>query len=111
MELDPPAESAELAVRLANLELAGPGCDPRRRAAALLDVGELLGAESTPLATALAGMNQLAYGDVAQALDSFRRVVDAHPEDHRGAGMGLRAAARKPAADQAHAGRGLRSAR
>jgi hypothetical protein len=92
MELEPPSESQDPAVRLANLELAGPGCDPRRRAAALLDVGELLGAESTPLATALAGMNQLAYGDVTQALDSFRRVVDAHPEDIAG-WEGLRAAA------------------
>ncbi|HKY40938.1 MAG TPA: hypothetical protein VJN18_33620 [Polyangiaceae bacterium] len=92
MELDPPAESQEPAIRLANLELAGPGCDPRRRAAALLDVGELLGPESTPLATALAGMNQLAYGDVSAALDSFRRVVDAHPEDIAG-WEGLRAAA------------------
>ena len=92
MELDPPAESQDPAVRLANLELAGPGCDPRRRAAALFDVGELLGAESTALATALAGMNQLAYGDVAQALESFRRVVDAHPEDIAG-WEGLRAAA------------------
>ena len=92
MELDPPTESQEPAVRLANLELAGPGCDPRRRAAALLDVGELLGPESTPLATALAGMNQLAYGDVTQALESFRRVVDAHPEDIAG-WEGLRAAA------------------
>ena len=98
MELDPPAESQDPAVRLANLELAGPGCDPRRRAAALLDVGELLGGESTPLATALAGMNQLAYGDVAQALDSFRRVVDAHPEDIAG-WEGLRAAA-EAAGDQ-----------
>jgi hypothetical protein len=92
MELDPPAQSDDPAVRLANLELAGPGCDPRRRAAALLEVGELLGPESTPLATALAGMNQLAYGDVAQALASFRRVVDAHPEDIAG-WEGLRAAA------------------
>jgi cellulose synthase operon protein C len=92
MELDPPAQSQDPAVRLANLELAGPGCDPRRRASALLDVGELLGAESTPLATALAGMNQLAYGDVTQALDSFRRVVGAHPEDIAG-WEGLRAAA------------------
>jgi cellulose synthase operon protein C len=92
MELDPPPESPDPAVRLANLELAGPGCDPRRRASALLDVGELLGAESAPLAMALSGMNQLAYGDVAQALSSFRRVVDAHPEDIAG-WEGLRAAA------------------
>lgn len=92
MELEPPSESNDAAVRLANLELAGPGCDPRRRASGLLDVGELLGAESTPLLTALAGMNQLAYGDVAAALASFRRVVDAHPEDLAG-WEGLRAAA------------------
>lgn len=92
MELEPPTESQEPAIRLANLELAGPGCDPRRRSAALLELGELLGAESTPLATALAGMNQLAYGDVKSALDSFRRVVDAHPEDIAG-WEGLRAAA------------------
>jgi len=92
MELDPPAESRDPAVRLANLELASPGCDPRRRAAALLDVGELLGAESTALATALAGMNQLAYGNVAQAQESFRRVVDSHPEDIA-SWEGLRAAA------------------
>ncbi|HEY6081619.1 MAG TPA: hypothetical protein VIW29_22545 [Polyangiaceae bacterium] len=98
MELDPPAESQEPAIRLANLELAGPGCDPRRRSAALLEIGELLGPESGPLATALAGMNQLAYGDVAMALDSFRRVVDAHPEDIAG-WEGLRAAA-EAAGDQ-----------
>ncbi len=92
MELDPPADSQEPAIRLANLELAGPGCDPRRRSSALLDVGELLGPESTPLSIALAGMNQLAYGDVTAALASFRRVVDAHPEDIAG-WEGLRAAA------------------
>lgn len=92
MELEPPSESSDASIRLANLELAGPGCDPRRRAAALLDLGELLGAESTPLATALAGMNQLAFGDIAAALDSFRRVVEMHPEDIA-AWEGLRAAA------------------
>jgi hypothetical protein len=89
---DPPTNSPDPAVRLANLELAGPGCDPRRRAAALLDVGDLLGEESVPLATAMAGMNQLAFGDVAAALDSFRRVVEVNPED-LAAWEGLRAAA------------------
>jgi hypothetical protein len=98
MELDPPNESQEPAIRLANLELAAPGCDPRRRSAALLEIGELLGPESAPLATALAGMNQLAYGDVTLALDSFRRVVEAHPEDIAG-WEGLRAAA-EAAGDQ-----------
>src|SRR5205085_9497663 len=64
LELDPPADSSEPAARLANLELAPPGCDPRRRAAALLGLGDLLGSESEPVALSLAGMNQLAYGDV-----------------------------------------------
>jgi cellulose synthase operon protein C len=92
MEAQPPSVSSDAAVRLANLELATPGCDPRRRAAALLDVDELLGADSAPLAVALAGMNQLAYGDITGALASFRRVVDAQPED-LASWEGLRAAA------------------
>jgi hypothetical protein len=92
LEVDPPLESDHPAIRLANLELAPPGCDPRRRASALLQIGELLGADSVPLATALAGMNQLAYGDVSLALESFRRAVEAHPEDIA-AWEGLRAAA------------------
>lgn len=91
-EPGPPTDSPDPALRLANLELAGPGCDPRRRAAALLDLGELLGDESLPLATAMAGMNQLAYGNVGQALESFRRVVEQSPED-LAAWEGLRAAA------------------
>ena len=42
--------------------------------------------------TALAGYNQLAYGDASGALESFQRVVEAHPEELLG-WEGLRTAA------------------
>jgi hypothetical protein len=87
-----PLDSEEPAAKLANLELAAPGSDPRRRAHALLDVGLNLGEESLGVVTALAGYNQLAYGDTSAALESFRQVVEAHPEELMG-WEGLRAAA------------------
>jgi len=94
--IDTPApiakESDPAALRLARLELAVPGCDPRRRAAALEQVGDLLGAEASPALNVLTGMNQLAYGDVSGALKTFRRVVDLQPDDIA-AWEGLRAAA------------------
>jgi hypothetical protein len=80
------------AAKLANLELAAPGSDPRRRAHALLDVGLNLGEDSMGVVTALAGYNQLAYGDTTAALHSFRQVVEAHPEELMG-WEGLRTAA------------------
>ncbi len=82
----------EPAAKLANLELAAPGGDPRRRARALLDASQSLGDDSLGVVTALAGYNQLAYGDFAAALSSFRQVVAAHAEDVFG-WEGLRAAA------------------
>ena len=87
-----PLAAEEPAAKLANLELANPGGDPRRRAHALLDVGVNLGEESLGVITALAGYNQLAYGDAAAALESFRQVVEAHPEELLG-WEGLRSAA------------------
>jgi len=89
----PKALSSELpAAKLANLELAAPGSDPRRRAHALLDVGLNLGEENVGVLTALAGYNQLAYGDASGALESFQKVVEAHPEELLG-WEGLRTAA------------------
>ncbi|HET7540228.1 MAG TPA: hypothetical protein VFK05_10165 [Polyangiaceae bacterium] len=84
--------SEQPAAKLANLELAAPGSDPRRRAQALLDVGLDLGEESVGVVTALAGYNQLAYGDFRGALESFQKVVQAHPEELLG-WEGLRTAA------------------
>lgn len=88
----PPLEASEPAAKLTNLELAAPGADPRRRAHALLDVGLSLGEENLGVVAALAGYNQLAFGDASAALDSFRQVVEAHPEELLG-WEGLRTAA------------------
>lgn len=90
--LPPPLISEFPAAKLANLELAVPGGDPRRRAYALLDIGEDVGDGSSSVRAALAGYNQLAYGDAVAALDSFRRVVEAYPEELLG-WEGLRSAA------------------
>jgi tetratricopeptide (TPR) repeat protein len=77
---------------LSNLELAGPGCDPRRRAAALGGIGNLLGSETSNVAAAVAGYNHLAAGDYANAEQCFRLVVTAYPEEVIG-WEGLRAVA------------------
>ncbi|HEY2406122.1 MAG TPA: tetratricopeptide repeat protein [Polyangiaceae bacterium] len=87
-----PITMAAPAVALANLELAPPGCDPRRRARALLEVGGAHGDDGIGLMTALAGYNQLAAGDAPGAFHSFRQVVEAHPEELMG-WEGLRSAA------------------
>ena len=73
-------------------ELALPGGDPRRRAHALLDLGDDVVDDSSSVRAALAGYNQLAYGDAVAALESFRRVVEVHPEELLG-WEGLRSAA------------------
>ncbi|MEI9951033.1 MAG: tetratricopeptide repeat protein [Pseudomonadota bacterium] len=90
--LPKPLSSDQPACQLANLELAAPGSDPRRRAHALLDVGVNLGEESVGVVTALAGYNQLAYGDARAALESFQKVVETYPEELLG-WEGLRTAA------------------
>jgi tetratricopeptide (TPR) repeat protein len=76
--------------KLMNLELAGPGCDPRRRATALLGLDDSLGEESRELARLLAGYNQLAAGDLAGAESVFRSYTERQPEDLLG-WEGLRA--------------------
>jgi tetratricopeptide repeat protein len=91
-DLPKPLNSELPAAKLANLELAAPGSDPRRRAHALLDVGLNLGEESVGVVTALAGYNQLAFGDASGALESFQKVVEAHPDELLG-WEGLRTAA------------------
>jgi len=91
-ELPKPVTSDQPAAKLANLELAVPGSDPRRRAQALLEAGPSLGEESSGVVTAMAGYNQLAYGDAAGALESFQKVVEAHPDELLG-WEGLRTAA------------------
>ncbi|MEB2322679.1 MAG: tetratricopeptide repeat protein [Sorangiineae bacterium] len=83
--------STEPSAQLMNLELALPGSDPRRRAAALEGLDASLGPDAAPLARAMAGWNRLAAGDVAGATDSFRAVAEACPGEVTG-WQGLEAA-------------------
>jgi tetratricopeptide (TPR) repeat protein len=77
---------------LANLELAPPSCDPRRRAAALLGAPRVLDESSSSAAVMLAGWNLLAAGDKVGAIRAFRKFLEQYPEDIVG-WEGLRAAA------------------
>ncbi|HEY8079892.1 MAG TPA: hypothetical protein VIF62_37430, partial [Labilithrix sp.] len=80
------------AARLANLELAPPGCDPRRRASALSEIDGALGEESELDALGLAGWSALAAGDANAGLDVFRSVTATRPDD-LAAWEGMRSAA------------------
>jgi tetratricopeptide (TPR) repeat protein len=90
--LHPLLEGDQPAVRLMNVELAPPGCDPRRRASALHGLGDALGADAQLDALALASWSDLAAGESARALEGFKAVVEARPED-LAAWEGVRAAA------------------
>jgi lipopolysaccharide biosynthesis regulator YciM len=85
--LDQPAtpqgfiQGEEAPAQLMNLELALPGCDPRRRAAALHGLGVALGEEAQLDALALAGWSDLAAGHAEDARTAFRTVVDRRPGD------------------------------
>ncbi len=80
------------AVRLVNLELAPPGCDPRRRIAALRDLNGSLGADAEADAASLSGWSWLVEGNAAEALLAFERATAVHADD-LGAWEGLRTAA------------------
>ncbi|MFZ5894285.1 MAG: tetratricopeptide repeat protein [Myxococcota bacterium] len=80
------------AIKLANLEVAAPGRDPGLRSRALLGALPSLGEECSPMATAMAGFNQLAAGDIEGATQSFRTVIEAFPDEVIG-WEGLRGAA------------------
>src|SRR5205823_4083201 len=66
--------------RLMNLELAPPGADPRRRAAALFGLGDALGEEARVDALLLAGYNHLALGNAEEALSCFDSVTSERPD-------------------------------
>ena len=92
LEEPPPLTSDHVAAALVNVELAAPGSDAKRRAAALTRAADALGEESLTVTRALAGYNQLAAGDPESALATFRGVVEAAPGEIIG-WEGLRAAA------------------
>jgi len=67
--------------QLMNLELALPGCDPRRRSGALHGLGDVLGNDAQIDAASLAGWSDLAAGNNEEAHETFKRVVEARPEE------------------------------
>ena len=89
---EPFSESKSRAARLNHLELAPPGSDPRRRATALLEIGDALGEDATIEACALAGWSALVAGDIDRARTAFKRVCDEFPNKIE-AWEGLRACA------------------
>ncbi len=76
-----PVESSEASARLMNLELAPAGCDPRRRAAALQGLGDVLGEDASLDAQMLAGWSLLASGDERGALQAFQVVTERRDAD------------------------------
>ncbi len=69
------------AARLMNLEIAGAGCDPRRRSAALHALGDVLGDDTQLDAIGIAGWSELCAGEYEKALGSFSTVVEHRPDD------------------------------
>jgi tetratricopeptide (TPR) repeat protein len=88
--------------RLAAIELAPPGVDPRRRAAALCNVGDALGEETQADAMAVGAWSLLLMGDVSGALDAFAAVAQGNPDDIA-AWEGMRTAAEAMDAKEAQA--------
>jgi tetratricopeptide (TPR) repeat protein len=81
-DLPPPFFVGQSAVlRLANLEISPPGCDPRRRVSALGELAGALGEDAGANAVALAGWSALAANDVDGARGSFERATTARPSD------------------------------
>jgi tetratricopeptide (TPR) repeat protein len=74
-------EDSHHPAQLTNLELAPAGCDPRRRARALLGLTDALGDQAKLDAKMLAGWSLVAAGDGKQALEAFRRVCGARDDD------------------------------
>lgn len=90
--VQPPTLAEHPAGKLMNLELAHPGCDPRRRSTVLRGLDDVLGNDAQLDAILLASYNDLALGRTQDALDGFRAVVDARP-DSIAAWEGVRSAA------------------
>lgn len=90
------------AVRLANLEIAPPGADPRRRATALCNLGDALGEAAQADALGLGGWSLLVAGDLEGAIEVFQAVAQARPDDFA-AWEGLRVSAELGGQPELHA--------
>ncbi len=79
-------------VRIANLDLAPPGCDPRRRAAALTEIDGVFGDDAATQASSLSGWSFLVASKFDAARSAFEKAAQGRPED-LAAWEGLRACA------------------
>jgi len=77
----PMATGESAAVRLVNLELAPAGSDPRRRVAALTELGGALGDDASTDGWSLAGWSMLTTGDVDGAVAAFEKATAMRPGD------------------------------
>jgi hypothetical protein len=90
----PFVEGESAAARVANLELAPPGCDPRRRAAALTEIDGVLGEDAASHASSLSGWSFLVASELDSARAAFEKATAARPGD-LAAWEGLRACAER----------------
>ncbi|MCL2447480.1 MAG: tetratricopeptide repeat protein, partial [Polyangiaceae bacterium] len=90
------------AARLANLDLAPPGCDPRRRTAALDDLDGLIGDDAALDCVLFAGWARFAAADLAAAAEAFATVTTERPND-LAAWEGARACAERTGDDAGRA--------
>lgn len=84
VDVDAPAplvNGRSAAVRLANLELGPPGCDPRRRATVLEELDGALGDDAAIDARNLAAWSRLSALDFEGARASFEKTTAARPGD------------------------------
>ena len=88
----PFVDGGSVRARLVNLELAPPGCDPRRRAAALQEIDGVLGEDAAIDAVSLSGWSLLATAQVDLARAAFEKAARVRPGD-LAAWEGLRACA------------------
>lgn len=91
-QIQPFVAGSSQAARLANLELAPPGADPRRRGAALSALSGVLGEDAEVDSLNLAGWSAIVAGNNPAALELFRAASAARPEDVH-AWEGMRSAA------------------
>jgi predicted Zn-dependent protease len=77
----PLVASSSVAARLANLELSAPGCDPRRRASVLAELGDAAGPDAGVDAVAMSGWAALAANDLGAARAAFDKATAERPDD------------------------------
>lgn len=80
-ETSEPLEGTSAAVRLTHLERSRPGTDRHERARVLDTLGDALGEDARLSALGMAAWSRLASSDFEGALEAFREITRARPEE------------------------------